>query len=323
MKTARKMFNGEDENIVKFKFYSWSDYGEHKPYGEFKTTLRRLKNGEVEYSLYTIDSTIIIPKARFVFEKLIIEERPSFYDFLHSGWQINLTVAVDFTASNGPVTYPDSLHYINQNGNLNQYEAALMTVGGILMNYDSDQLIPAFGFGGVPLYTQTNQVSHCFHLNGTEKPECMGIQGLMDAYKYSLFNVKLYGPTFFAPTLQVFSQFVMDNISNPLYHILLILTDGEIHDMADTKNLIVAASRLPVSIIIVGVGDEEFKEMVELDSDEKILIDEAGNKASRDIVQFVKYNDFAQLGYQALAEEVLREVPEQITQFLMINGIKL
>ena len=212
---------------------------------------------------------------------------------------------------------------MNPAGHLNQYEAALMTVGGILMNYDSDQLIPSFGFGGIPQYTQTNQVSHWFHLNGSESPECMGLQGLMEAYKFSLANVKLYGPTFFSPWLQVFNQFVNENLHTALYHILLILTDGEIHDMADTKSLIVAASRLPVSIIIVGVGNEEFKEMIELDSDNKILKDESGNAAIRDIVQFVKYNEVAQQGYQALSEEVLREVPEQVTQFLMKNGIKL
>ena len=52
------------------------------------------------------------------------------------------------------------------------------------------------------------------------------------------------------------------------YQILLILTDGEIHDMARVKKLIVDSSPLPTSIIIVGIGQEEFELMVELDSDE-------------------------------------------------------
>ena len=52
------------------------------------------------------------------------------------------------------------------------------------------------------------------------------------------------------------------------YQILLILTDGEIHDMARVKQLIVDASALPTSVIIVGIGQEEFELMVELDSDE-------------------------------------------------------
>lgn len=37
------------------------------------------------------------------FEKI---ERPSFVDYLRSGWQINLTLAIDYTASNGAPSTP-------------------------------------------------------------------------------------------------------------------------------------------------------------------------------------------------------------------------
>ena len=48
---------------------------------------------------------------------------------------------------------------------------------------------------------------------------------------------------------------------------LLLLTDGVIHDMDDTKQLIVRLSDLPCSIIIIGVGDAHFGMMEALDSD--------------------------------------------------------
>jgi len=38
--------------------------------------------------------------------------------------------------------------------------------------------------------------------------------------------------------------------------------------MSKVKQLIVDSSPLPTSVIIVGVGEEEFELMVELDSDE-------------------------------------------------------
>ena len=38
---------------------------------------------------------------------------------------------------------------------------------------------------------------------------------------------------------------------------MLILTDGEIHDMNETKALIVDLSGMPCSIIIVGIGNSE------------------------------------------------------------------
>lgn len=52
------------------------------------------------------------------------------------------------------------------------------------------------------------------------------------------------------------------------YFILLMLTDGVISDMADTIKAIVRASRLPMSIIIVGVGNADFSAMNQLDCDE-------------------------------------------------------
>lgn len=52
------------------------------------------------------------------------------------------------------------------------------------------------------------------------------------------------------------------------YFILLMLTDGEISDMPDTIKAIVRASRLPMSIIIVGVGNADFSAMDRLDCDE-------------------------------------------------------
>jgi len=59
--------------------------------------------------------------------------------------------------------------------------------------------------------------------------------------------------------------------------------------MARVKKLIVDSSPLPTSIIIVGIGQEEFELMVELDSDEQILTDDNGRKCTRDIVQFVRF----------------------------------
>jgi hypothetical protein len=53
--------------------------------------------------------------------------------------------------------------------------------------------------------------------------------------------------------------------------VLLIITDGIISDMEDTKRSIIAASSLPLSIIIVGVGQEDFAAMDELDSDDRYL----------------------------------------------------
>ena len=80
-------------------------------------------------------------------------------------------------------------------------------------------------------------------------------------------------------------------MQNPtVYNILLILTDGDIHDMEQAKMELIKASKLPLSVIIIGVGNENFEKMHDLDCDGSFLACN-GMRADRDIVQFVKFND--------------------------------
>lgn len=43
-----------------------------------------------------------------------------------------------------------------------------------------------------------------------------------------------------------------------MYHCMIIITDGDIHDMKESKDIICELSKYPVSIIIIGVGNEDF-----------------------------------------------------------------
>lgn len=94
-------------------------------------------------------------------------QKPTFVDYLRGGLQLNLSVAVDFTASNGTPTQPNSLHFLNQYSP-NQYQQAIMAISNIMLNYDYDKRIPAFGFGGKLRFPSmaSNGTSHCFPLSG-------------------------------------------------------------------------------------------------------------------------------------------------------------
>ena len=63
--------------------------------------------------------------------------------------------------------------------------------------------------------------------------------------------------------------------------VLLILTDGEITDMDNTRNAIIRACNLPISILIVGVGSCEFEKMNLLDGDDGTLTASDGYTKAR------------------------------------------
>nr|XP_043890919.1 copine-4-like isoform X1 [Solea senegalensis] len=217
----------------------------------------------------------------------------SFLDYIMGGCQIQFTVAVDFTASNGDPRNSCSLHYIHPY-QPNEYLKALVAVGEICQDYDSDKMFPAFGFGAQipPDY----KISHDFAVNfNEENPECAGIQGVVEAYQACLPKLQLYGPTNIAPIIQKVAKSASQELHTKeamQYFILLILTDGVITDMADTREAIVQASHLPMSIIIVGIGNADFSDMQMLDGDDGILRSLKGEPVLRDIVQFVPFRNF-------------------------------
>jgi hypothetical protein len=143
----------------------------------------------------------------------------------------------------------------------------------------------AFGFGGK--VDGQDHCSHCFELNGNKgDPAINGLTDLIVTYRKSLESITLWGPTIFKDVLTRVMDFVKEkmNCGVQLYHVLLILTDGCIHDMRETINKIVEMSGLPISIIIVGIGNNDFGNMEILDADDVDLSDDKLEKAKRDIV---------------------------------------
>eukprot|EP00483_Globobulimina_turgida_P005045 UN05055 len=92
--------------------------------------------------------------------------------------------------------------------------------------------------------------------------------------------------------------------------------------MQRSMDAIVDATRLPLSIIIVGVGDADFNNMEILDADDDPLRhSQTGKYMERDIVQFVPFNEFKMKHISAIARETLEEVPGQVTSFMCMHDI--
>ena len=79
-------------------------------------------------------------------------------------------------------------------------------MGEIIQDYDTDKQFPALGFGAqIP---PNGQVSHEFFLNlRQDTPYCSGVDGLLAAYWNTIQNVRLYGPTNFAPVINHVANF--------------------------------------------------------------------------------------------------------------------
>ncbi|XP_028791323.1 protein BONZAI 1 isoform X2 [Neltuma alba] len=311
---------GSKDSPLIIECYNFNSNGKHDLIGKVQKSLaelEKLHSGGLGESLFLPTSGgqnyhNKVLKSQLFVDRLNQSVQYTFLDYLAAGFELNFMVAVDFTASNGNPRLPDSLHYIDPSGRPNAYQRF----------YDSDRRFPTWGFGARPI---DGPVSHCFNLNGSSHYcEVEGIPGIMAAYTSALFNVSLAGPTLFGPVISTAALIASQSLSNGgrKYFVLLIITDGVVTDLQETKDALVKASDLPLSILIVGVGGADFKEMEILDADKgERLESSSGRVASRDIVQFVPFRD-VQNGEISVVQALLAELPTQFLTYVRARNIQ-
>ncbi|GFP94101.1 E3 ubiquitin-protein ligase rglg2 [Phtheirospermum japonicum] len=235
----------------------------------------------------------------------------------------NLIIGIDFTKSNewtGKRSYNGrSLHNIGND--LNPYEQAITIIGKTLVAFDDDNLIPCYGFGDASTHDQD---VFSFY---PEERFCNGFEEVLSRYRELVPNLKLAGPTSFAPIIEMAMTVVEQ--SGGQYHVLLIIADGQVTRSVDTEHgqlspqeqktvqAIVDASKLPLSIVLVGVGDGPWDMMREFDD----------NIPARDFdnFQFVNFTEIMAKNVHQTRKETefalsaLMEIPTQYKAATMLN----
>ncbi|KAK1393758.1 E3 ubiquitin-protein ligase RGLG2 [Heracleum sosnowskyi] len=160
-----------------------------------------------------------------------------------------------------------SLHHLGDS--LNPYEHAISIIGRTLSAFDEDNLIPCYGFGDATTHDQD-----VFSFFRDDKP-CTGFEEALTRYREIVPRIRLTGPTSFAPVIETAIGIV--NETRGQYLVLLIIADGQVTRSVDTNPgqlssqeqstivAIVEASKYPMSIILVGVGDGPWDMMMQFD----------------------------------------------------------
>lgn len=156
----QQLCNSNENLPLIFEVWSYDNSGSHMFYGSFQTSLSGILNSHTR--VYELSDDNGADAGSLEFTQFLIIEKPSMIEYLRSGWMISMSVAIDFTASNGELSDPSSLHYINlmDPTKMNQYEQAIFNVGTILEPYDFDRRFPVFGFGAIPKFMGISSISH-------------------------------------------------------------------------------------------------------------------------------------------------------------------
>uniref|UniRef100_A0A8I6XTT1 C2 domain-containing protein n=1 Tax=Hordeum vulgare subsp. vulgare TaxID=112509 RepID=A0A8I6XTT1_HORVV len=322
---------GSKESPLMIECFNFSSNGKHDLVGKIVKSVADLENlyhsGNGENFFVPASNahdchSMEVLKSQVYVEKYLENSRHTFIDYISAGCQLNLMVAIDYTASNGNPRLPDSLHYIDPSGRPNAYQRVILEIGDILQYYDPAKRIPSWGYGARPI---DGPVSHCFNLNGsTYQPEVEGIQGIMSAYISALRNVSLAGPTLFGPLISTATAIASQSLTSnqQKYFILLIVTDGVVTDFQETIDAIIKASDFPMSIVVVGVGGADFKEMEFLDPNKGGRLESStGRVASRDVIQFAPMKD-VHGSRISIVQSLLAEIPGQFMTYMRTREIQ-
>lgn len=177
----------------------------------------------------------------------------------------NLIIGIDFTASNdhqGERTFGGkSLHALGHKKFLghgyrshNPYQQALEAVVETLSKFDDDHRVPMFAFGDSN--TRDTSVRSMIYCGATSSREALNV------YADYAKTVHLSGPTSFVPLIEKAISIVKRESG---LHFLVIIADGAVTNIQKNAEAIVRASHVPLSIIMVGVGDGPWDTMEQFD----------------------------------------------------------
>uniref|UniRef100_A0A7N0VJN7 RING-type domain-containing protein n=1 Tax=Kalanchoe fedtschenkoi TaxID=63787 RepID=A0A7N0VJN7_KALFE len=242
----------------------------------------------------------------------------------HAGLESsNLIVGIDFTKSNewtGAKSFNRrNLHHIGTEPN--PYEQAISIIGKTLSGFDEDNLIPCYGFGDASTHDED-----VFSFYPDDR-FCNGFEDVLMRYREIVPQLRLAGPTSFAPIIEMAMSIVEK--SGGQYHVLLIIADGQVTRSVDMENgqlstqeqrtveAIVKASEYPLSVILVGVGDGPWDVM--RDFDDNIPARAFDNFQFVDFTEIMSKNMSVSRKQTEFALYALMEIPSQYKATIELN----
>uniref|UniRef100_A0A914EJK5 Copine C-terminal domain-containing protein n=1 Tax=Acrobeloides nanus TaxID=290746 RepID=A0A914EJK5_9BILA len=295
--------------------------------GMFTTTYHNLKHGNVEDNTYTLtDNPPSARKEYGTFELVKCQEISvsSFLDYIAAGALLNFAVAIDFSRPDHFISDEYAKNYVAD------VELAVKALGESFREFSMSSTYAGFGFAAkIPPQFRESQE---FCLNLETDPSCRGLDGILNAFKHSLANVQPVDTAHLSHVIYYVAK-LAQNYNNrtpgtkPSYFVLAIITRGVFDDLKETIQSIIFASRAPISLIFVGIGDSDLSELERLGT-AGTKMNFQGRKPERDCVQYVsitkcrqeesKYPDLKAL----IAERGLSSIPWQMTSWMTKNGLR-
>lgn len=318
--------------LIKFEIWDHSKIGLHRKIATAFTSVNRILN-ETDKFLNTFNEK---DKYGGTICFYLFEEKKFFMfdQYINAGVQLRLVFAVDCSGST------KEMHKIEAGGKADLFETAIREVSSVLISKEKTNRFGFLGFGA--------KIKGCKHptfaFNHEKSQNNLSVSSVEEAtdlYRSVYPKIEPVEPTNLSAVIERLHIMMkhQDKRNYKIYTLLVILTDGDVSDQQATVDKIVECSVYPLSVVLIGVGQNNFEFLEYLESavrtnnatedDKKKKKDKEkknskkrlmrlrssqGKDAFRRIVRFVYYQNY--IGkHKELEEAILRDVPRQMTEF--------
>ena len=229
------------------------------------------------------------------------------FDYLKVGITLEGYIGIDFTQ--GIEHIPDT--------ESNQYLQAISGIRQTLFDFFRD--FEVYGYGAKLIESNDNNNNDYFNLSLKENPVLTGYTNIENAYKECLNKIKFCDNNTLSPLINNIRKVIYTKYKPDTYSILFLLINSppKNEDFQNTIDSLIENSFLPLSIVVIGIGNSEFEDIKQLLSN-KNKISSKGIEKLRNNIHFISMKD-CNFNNDILKNRCLKDIPKQMVQYYSLN----
>ena len=231
------------------------------------------------------------------------------FDYLISGLKLSGFLALDF--SNGKNNKP-------LNNSINKYKEILIKMLDKVSLYIKDHTFYVYGYGGKLKNLKINNPLYqsIFNINMTDDNKRTRNEELIQTFNKSINNIIPDKEVHFSSLIRKMTKEMYLLYDLKYYYTLFILARElpTINDKQETIDVFIESSYLPLTIIIICEGKNDFNKMDELYGN-KIKRSSNGMDKLRNNIRCINFSNDFNDNSEKMIEWCLREISQQIIEF--------
>ncbi|CAB3405964.1 unnamed protein product [Caenorhabditis bovis] len=245
----------------------------------------------------------------------------SFLEYIRTGTTLRFAFAIDFSAREHLMTRDDHFQFAND------VEFVVRSIGETVEPFNASNSFLSYGFGAkIP---PQSRESNNFCLSLDVDPTTQGVNGVLNAFMKCYQRVLPLSTAKFSQIIYHMAKTAQTNYNKDAscsYFVLFIITRGAVDDLKETVQAAIYSSKVPISIVFIGVGVDGLDEVDRIGSAGKRL-EYQGRKSERDNLQYVnatktrlECDNYSEM-VSTFLYKTLQNITWQLPAFFMQNHV--